>query len=112
MKTLVLQHLWCSQQNSDNNLFAVTIPDYNKKSVGGDRTIMLKIAWVHLKLHGINFSNLYGSDCLGLVKERHDDLISNHMDESAIWEKIALTTVQKVLCFTSCNFPVSMQFFP
>ena len=54
---------------------------------------------------------LYGSDHLGLMKVSCDD-ISNHMDESAIWKKIALTTVQIALGFASCNFPVAVHFFP
>ena len=56
-----------------------------------------EIAWVHLKLHGVNFEN-YGSDRLGLVKVIHGD-ISNHMDESAILGEIALTTILIVLGF-------------
>ena len=34
------------------------------------------------------------------------------MDESAILEKFALTTVQIELGFASCDFPVAVQFFP
>ena len=42
-----------------------------------------------IKLHESTFK-LYSNDCLGLVKVSHD---SNHMDESATYVKVALTTV-------------------
>ena len=54
---------------------------------------------------------MYGSDHLGLVKVSDDD-ISNHMDESAIWGKIALTTFQTAFGFALCDIPVAVLFIP
>ena len=52
---------------------------------------------------GHSFSGSEGKSCR---------LISSHMDKSAFWSEIALTTVQLALGFASCDFPILCNFFP